>query len=198
MRILGYLLIAAMVLAAVTAVATEKEKPYVAPSETTKQNLICTGAIAVDCSGAFVHDGDNTGAPNNVAAYSCVGWPEGGGEVVYELVIPEGQCRIISADLTNMTADLDVFFLGSCDEDDCLDYGNTGFDTECLGAGTYYIVVDGYGGAACAYTLTVECVYCDCPVEPCCVIVEPRRSATRCDSGWTSAPTRRQPDRHGS
>jgi hypothetical protein len=74
-----------------------------------------------------------------------------------------------------MTADLDVFFLGSCDEADCLYYGNSTFTTMCLDPGTYYIVVDGYNGATSDYTLTVDCFTPEpgcCPFPYTCYVVD--------------------------
>jgi hypothetical protein len=150
----------------VASVAVAEKKAYIDPVPGGMRALDCTNAIPINCGDVVA--GDNTGAPNNVTAYSCVGWSEGGGEVVYELVIPAGYCFEVTAALTNMAADLDIFFLGSCDETDCLSYGDSGFTTNCLEPGTYYIVVDGYGTAASAFTLTVDCSECDCPVPACC------------------------------
>jgi hypothetical protein len=61
-----------------------------------------------------------------------------------------------------------VFILGSCDEVDCIAYNNSTATTGCVPAGTYYIVVDGYGssGAFCDFTLAVTCVECTPPPPP--------------------------------
>jgi hypothetical protein len=155
-----------LVVLLVASVAVADKKPYVEPVPGGMRALDCTNAIPINCGDVVA--GDNTGMPNNVSAYSCTGWNESGGEVVYELVIPDGMCFEVTAALTGMTVDLDVFILGSCDENDCMAYGNTTAATGCLEPGTYYIVVDGYGGAEGAFTLTVTCVECDCPVPACC------------------------------
>ncbi|RPJ42775.1 MAG: hypothetical protein EHM19_09905 [Candidatus Latescibacterota bacterium] len=114
--------------------------------------LDCTGAIDVDC-GAVV-SGSNAGSPSNVSAYSCVSWNESGGEAVYRLVLAERQ--MLAAQLSDMTVDLDLFLLSACDAGACLLYGDAGF-ADCVDAGTYYFVVDGYNGAAGAFTLTISC-----------------------------------------
>jgi hypothetical protein len=155
-----------LIILLVASVAVAEKKGYVEPVPGGSRALDCTNAIPINCGDVVT--GDNTGAVNNVDAYSCIGWNEAGGEVVYELVIPAGECYEVSAAITDLSADLDVFFLGSCDENDCLFYGNTSFTTNCLEPGTYYIVVDGYNGAASPFTLTVDCVECECPVPPCC------------------------------
>lgn len=151
---LGVLLVLATL-----AVAAEK-KDFVDPVEGTRQLLDCTNAVPVACGG--VYDGDNTNAPDNVQSYSCVGWTESGGEIVYELTL--GATYSVTALLSNMTADFDVFMLGSCDESDCLTYGDASATYE-YGAGTWYIVVDGYSGATGTFTLTIDCIEIE---EPCC------------------------------
>ncbi|MBN2564334.1 MAG: hypothetical protein JXB46_01345, partial [Candidatus Eisenbacteria bacterium] len=90
--------------------------------------------------------------------------------------LPGGTCWEVTVTMTPSGCDLDLFFLGSCDETDCLYYSG-GVSTEtivtgCIEPGTYYIVVDGYGssapGAECPFTINVECVECECPLPPCC------------------------------
>jgi len=81
------------------------------------------------------------------------------------LVLDPPNTYDVTASLSDMSCDLDVFILGSCDEDDCIAYGNTSATAEDLAAGTYYIVVDGYNGAECGYTLAVECTEL---TPPCC------------------------------
>jgi hypothetical protein len=118
--------------------------------------LDCSGAIPIAC-GDLV-SGDNSGGVSTADVYSCVGWNESGPDVVYELTLATD--KIVTATISNMSADLDVFLLSACDENACLEYGNTSFTSECLTAGTYYIVVDGYNGAESAYDLEVTCIDC--------------------------------------
>ncbi|MCK4510144.1 hypothetical protein KAW64_00305, partial [bacterium] len=68
----------------VASVAVADKKPYVDPVPAGVRALDCTNAIPINC-GDLV-SGDNTGMPNNVVNYSCSGWTENGGEVVYEFV----------------------------------------------------------------------------------------------------------------
>ena len=150
----------------VASVAVAEKKLYVDPIPSGTRALDCSDAMPINCGDIVT--GDNTGLPSSTDAYSCVGWNEAAGEVVYELTIPEGLCLEVTATIAEMTADLDIFFLGSCDENDCLYYGNDTFTTSCLEPGTYYIVIDGYNGAESTFRLTVDCVECDCPVPACC------------------------------
>ncbi|MFH1501747.1 MAG: hypothetical protein ABIG03_01740 [Candidatus Eisenbacteria bacterium] len=153
-------------LVATFAVADEKGKLAVAPVPVSRA-LDCTNAIPINCGDVVT--GNTYTNPNVVEYYSCVGWQETGGEVVYELTLAGPECHTVTATMTVLSGDPDVYLLGSCDENDCLAYGNTFASSSCLEPGTYYIVVDAYYSSPNAdYTLTVECVECDCPVEPCC------------------------------
>ncbi len=166
MRLATSLLIVVTVMALATAAVADKPMKW---SETwqcpTRGLLDCTNAVTITCPATV--DGNNTGAPNDVEQYSCTLWVESGGELVYALTL-ENTCYQVTATLSNMTADFDVFILGSCDEADCLTYGDSSATTSCLVPGTYYIVVDGYNGATGTFTLDVTCAVCDCPTPPCC------------------------------
>jgi len=155
-----------VLLVATVGFADEKAKLAVPPVPVSRA-LDCTNAIPINCGDVVT--GNTYTNPNVVEYYSCVGWQEAGGEVVYELVLPDPDCYIVTATLSNYTGDPDVFILGSCDENDCLAYGNLTATTNCIEAGTYYVVVDAYYYNPDAdYTLTVTCDVCQCPVEPCC------------------------------
>ncbi len=145
----NFLLIAlALILVATPAIAKDK----VAAKAGTLAALDCSGAIPIDCNSSV--SGSNIGLPNNVTAYSCVGWNEAAGEAIYELVL-DGE-YVVEAGLSGLAADLDIFFLDGCDENACLAYGNTLFTTT-VGAGTYYIVIDGFNDAEDFFALTVSC-----------------------------------------
>jgi len=121
--------------------------------------LDCSGAIPISCGDVVA--GDNSGGVDNANVYSCVSWNETGPDAVYELTLATDQ--IVTVGISNLQADLDVFILSSCSENDCVAYGDAGFTTDCLPAGTYYIVVDGYNGAMSTFDLSVTCG--DCPVS---------------------------------
>ena len=155
-----------VLLVATVAFADEKGKEAVAPVPVSRA-LDCTNAIPINCGDVVT--GNTYTNTNVVEYYSCVGWQETGGEVVYELTLDPPDCYVVTATLSDYTGDPDVFILGSCDENDCLTYGNTTATTSCLEPGTYYVVVDAYYYNADAdYTLTVTCEVCECPTEPCC------------------------------
>jgi hypothetical protein len=126
--------------------------------------LDCTDAIEAGCD--FFYSGDTSFGVNNAANYSCHGFDESGPEIVFVMTLAtETQVGIT---MTPSGCDLDLMLLASCEEGDCIAY-SAGVSTEnieeCLPAGTYYIVVDGYGGAACPFTLDIACQDCPGPIQ---------------------------------
>jgi hypothetical protein len=104
--------------------------------------------------------GTTVGATNYMSSYDCSSWSESGGEHVYTLVPPGSDTWTVTAALSDLTADLDVFILGpwTCDSSLCLAYGDTNATLDTAAGGTtYYVVVDGYSGAAGPYRLDIGC-----------------------------------------
>jgi hypothetical protein len=134
----------------------------------TPRNLDCSSAIPVRI-GDFV-TGDNTGAPSDVDLYSCTSWVESGGEVVFELTLDEPGARTVGISLVYDLdiCDLDLFVLGSCDENDCMDYDTYSWFFDFPGPGTYYVVVDGYHGDECPFSLAIVD---DTPPDDCCPLL---------------------------
>jgi len=91
--------------------------------------------------------------PSNIDSYGCSSWPETGGEVVYSLSLSEPamfEVRLIA------DCDLDIAILSSCDAiEGCLLVADTGMQTTIPTMGDFFIVVDGYEGAECDFTLEV-------------------------------------------
>ena len=105
-------------------------------------------------------DGDATMAFN---VYPCSGWDATGPELTFEFVADgTGQVTATLSDIET-GQDLDIYVLAEvgagCDVNDCLGYGNTDVTFEVASGSTYYLVVDGYEGAAGSFTLDVECGY---------------------------------------
>ena len=119
----------------------------------TKAFLDCGSATPIYCGTPV--NGTTIGAVNNVTTYGCISWNESGPEKVYMLQTTEPGS--ITATLSNLTADLDVIILDACSESNCLAEGNNSATVVNASPGMYFIVVDGYGGAAGNFTLTVNC-----------------------------------------
>jgi len=114
--------------------------------------LDCSGAISIDCD--VIYFANNSGVPNNVEYYCGLGWPETGGEIVFVFDVTEHST--VTCSLAG-NFDHDVFLLASCNEDDCLAYGDVKLTSPVLSPGTYYVVVDGYNGASGGFVLFQSC-----------------------------------------
>lgn len=95
---------------------------------------------------------DTTSGDGVVDSYACRVWNEGGPEHVYLLDIVEEM--VVDAWLGGNQVDHDLVLLSACDSDSCLTQQNTEFSAWLL-PGQYVLVVDGYQGAAGAYTLNL-------------------------------------------
>ena len=122
-------------------------------------------AMTVEC-GDVIEGTNDLDCLSSIDTYDCVGWNEGGPEVAYSLFLPVDQIVTIDLDYPS-GGDLDLFLLGSQDPTDCILHGDTGLTTECLTAGIYYVVVDGYNGAVNSYTLSITCTDCGTQEDPC-------------------------------
>lgn len=182
MRVATPLVAIVLTLALVVSGAARDERAGELPSKPPGVPTIraVSGRQALDCTGAIVPvwgetaQGSNEGAATNADLYNCApAWEETGGEVVYLLDLPAPDHWIVDVDIEDAAyCDLDVFLLASCDENDCLDYSGGHLVTTPVEPGVYYLVVDGYDGAECEYTIMVDAVAAGAPVESCCPILE--------------------------
>jgi len=122
---------------------------------------ICFAQNALDCSNAIQLAcgqtiSDNTqGSPSNVKTYTGVTWNESGPEDVFKIQVGETSRLIVT--LSNLSVNLDVFILESCDASKSLSYGDRKAIYANVTPGQYYLVVDGRDNAVGSYSLTVQC-----------------------------------------
>lgn len=130
---------------------------------------------APDCAGATVQavdadldiglSGTTTGGPNQVDAYSCRSWQETGPEFVYELQVSQSVYLHV---LLASTVDLDIFLLDACDSEACLAAHTLEFNVLLAARSEpYYLVIDGYDGAAGAFMLHLDAVAAGLPQLAC-------------------------------
>jgi V8-like Glu-specific endopeptidase len=116
--------------------------------------LDCSSPVFPYCGTAY--NGNTSTGVNNVSNYGCTGWIESGPEIVHEIFV--FNTGTLTATLSNLGGvNLDVFILGSCDNNDCLAHGEIIATYVVPAPGLYYIAVDGYQGSAGSYTLTIDC-----------------------------------------
>lgn len=141
-----------------TSTRTPTRTPTPTASPTPVQTIAAGAALPIGCDEVAV--GDTTAAVGNVDWYACApGWPENGPENVYLFSAPGGVT--VDALLGGLTVDLDLFVLTGANPASCIAHGDNSVSLPNLAAGQYYLVVDGFDGAAGPYRLSVWC-----PLDP--------------------------------
>ncbi len=127
--------------------------PTPTPTPTRQPALDASNAETAYCGG--VYRGDTNTGSNNVSRYSCQpGWNESGPEVVYRIEV--GAAQPVSVTLLSAAADLDFFLTRYVFPESCVAAGDA-FLTYQAEPGVYLLAVDGYEGAAGAYTFRLDC-----------------------------------------
>ncbi len=130
---------------------------------------VCAPAFEVGCGENVVGDTAdwNGGATDVMKHYSEGVGTFDGPEIVYRFVAPtDGDVRFRLVDPTPMEIDHDVFVLEEvCAPDHTLVAGFNAAPFEARQGQSYFLVVDGYDGAAGAFEVAVECVPAP-PVAP--------------------------------
>jgi hypothetical protein len=136
----------------------------------------CAPGWSVTCESGDTWNNGGFGSTAQISDYTCPGGTssgESGREYAYQYdATVDGD---VTVDATGFAAgqDLDVFVLEEtgrgCDARDCVAAGTAAGDFETLTFAAlegvrYYVVVDGYGGAASGYTIALSCPE---PVELC-------------------------------
>jgi hypothetical protein len=118
--------------------------------------LACENAIPLTPNRPYA--GDTTGGPSFADYYDCADcsdWHETGPEIVHKITAHYTGAEV-TATLSNLSSDLDVFILNACEPNSCVACGDTTATYENAPAGTYYIVVDGQNGDSGAYAITAS------------------------------------------
>lgn len=136
--------------------------------------LNCSAAIPIACGASGVA-GTTVGATNQTSTYNCTGFTEGGGEAIYVFTL--AQNAVILGRINAGSPDLDLFLLSACDNSACLAVGGGGTATAdsvkaCLGPGTYYLLVDGFGSTNVgrAFTISLTCTEGCTPCNATCTL----------------------------
>ncbi len=127
-------------------------------------NIDCEDCLPLYCN--IQISGSTASSENNIEHYGCrMDWDESGPETVYAIDL-NGSESFLVVELSEMSANLDVFILSSCNEYDCCSAGDYTAYIENPEAGEYYIVVDGRDGTSGSYEIAVHCDEFD-PVLDC-------------------------------
>jgi hypothetical protein len=118
-------------------------------------SLDCSGAQLIPCGGRV--EGDTALGRSVVRTYGqCgAGFSFPGHELVYRFRTT--RAGRIETELSNASADLDLFILSECNEHACLNWGDIRCNLAYAPAGQYYIVVDSRQTTTGTFTLEVRC-----------------------------------------
>lgn len=149
-----------------TATATVSETPSASETPTATPTASATATATASATGTpppigelavcgGVYNGSTLGGVSLFNNYSCYAGDESGPDRLYTVQHPGGGDLGIT--LSSAGADLDVFILSAPAANACLAYGDTSATVPMAPAGVYYLVVDGFQGAASDYTFNVIC-----------------------------------------
>ena len=129
----------------------------------------CAEALVVSASGTF--SGNTLTATNEYAASaSCTGNPSTGPDVVYRVALSAGDRLAASL---NTSWDASLYLVTGCADiaQSCVagqDNGNPEeIDYTAVSSGTYYLIVDGFGGAGGPFNLSVTLTRAAVPNDTC-------------------------------
>ena len=127
--------------------------PTPTPTATPIPRIDIDSATFAFCGSTIV--ADTHSGKNNVSRYACrPTWSEEGPELVYRLEL--GQPQPVTAMFLTTTVDLDLFLLPSAYPETCLAGADNTLKYD-IQPGIYYLVVDGYKGAAGAFQMRLDC-----------------------------------------
>jgi hypothetical protein len=122
---------------------------------------LCTEATSVVCGETLAGDTRDGAASNEIDVYPCSSWDATGPEIAFSYTALES--GTVHAALTEIEEgqDLDIYILqdegNGCSSDGCIAYADSETDFEAVAGQTYYILVDGYYGAAGSFVLDLSC-----------------------------------------
>lgn len=123
----------------------------------------CADALPIRCGDRVSHSTITQGRAHAWGTYSATQRAESGRETVYAFE-SDGDCSVV-ATLANLTEDLDLLLLSTCDPISNTKASSTPLDLRLsetvswshVAGTTSYLVVDGYAGAEGSYLLAVAC-----------------------------------------
>ncbi|MCO4771739.1 MAG: M23 family metallopeptidase [Deltaproteobacteria bacterium] len=122
---------------------------------------VCAPVLALECGQNATGDTAdwNSGATQVMAHYPVGVGTFDGPEVVYSFTAPaSGEVRVSLVDPEPMAVDHDLFLLEEvCEPDHAVETGFNSMPFAAMAGQTYFLVVDGYDGAAGAFEISLSC-----------------------------------------
>ncbi|MBJ94094.1 MAG: hypothetical protein CMP23_06390 [Rickettsiales bacterium] len=121
----------------------------------------CTPSMELSCGTSVTGDTSESGSESIIDRYACTTWNATGPELAYSFTAEESGS--VAAVLAEVEAgqDLDVYVMEDlaqgCHSDGCVAFGDLEAIFDVVAGSTYYVVIDGYVGAAGSFVLELEC-----------------------------------------
>ena len=120
---------------------------------------ICVPDRNLYCGRMDGWNNSHPGSTHQIDSYPCSPWEESGPEYAYNFV--PNVSGLVTVRLDAPPGDLDIFVLDGegevCDAVNCIAMGYAEATFRAQAGHTYFLVVDGYGGAVRDYTIDVQC-----------------------------------------
>ncbi len=121
----------------------------------------CSPLLNASCGFTVSADTGAAGTTDNIDSWSCSGWDESGPELAYRFTATNGDAVTATLSSIESGVDLDIYVAeetgSGCESADCIAYDDVGVTFTPQAGRTYFIVVDGYLGAAGSFVLDVDC-----------------------------------------
>ena len=125
-----------------------------AAQATVAPTLIVSNATPIACGQTI--NGSTVESASQSDSYNCIPWwSETGPERIYSLNLT--RATDLDVLIYSPDADLDLFLLSGSSPSQCLAYGDNALSHRQAPAGQYYLVVDGFQGAAGSFQLNLWC-----------------------------------------
>ncbi len=120
--------------------------------------LDCSGLEELECNGPAVSGTINLGG--TAITTLCGAYTYNDTEQVFSITLATDQEVAVTVDCS---VNLELFLLGSCDENDCVAVAAPSDNTliACLEAGTYYLVAATLLELITSYEVSIDCIDCD-------------------------------------
>ena len=121
----------------------------------------CAALTQLSCGETISATTTDPGSTSNIDTWACTGWANTGPEIAYEFTTSSASTVTVALTSMETGQDLDVYVTADsgigCNADDCVTAGDVDAEFEAQAGISYYVVVDGYQGAAGSFVLEVDC-----------------------------------------
>ena len=121
----------------------------------------CSAVTTLSCNSQISASTMDPGATNVIDEWACTGWANTGPELAWEFSPNEDMEVSLSFQSMQQDQDLDLYVTADsgigCHSGDCIAAGDNDATFSAFAGSTYFVVVDGFQGAAGSFVLDIDC-----------------------------------------